>query len=187
MDQIAKILQPFLLTQAQSNQKGLKERVSEQIFTPLLQSNVTQNDSSDSDSEEENLALVDGGKLSKRSRKAIKALINQKYVFPNFNILLYAQNYILPLASASATGDDPQIKEENRDTVYQLYYQALDLEPEPTKPEMTFTQIQLMNRARKFVTMRMRKRMEIRMGKRSKKDKMQMRQLLSDQLMAQLR
>ena len=51
----------------------------EQIFDPLLESNVTQPDSDDDNddsSEEENLALVDGGKLSKRTRKAIDAIIN---------------------------------------------------------------------------------------------------------------
>ena len=58
------------------------------------------------------------------------------------------------------------IKEENREAIYNLYYQALELEPEPSKPQMTFTQIQLMNKARKFVTMRMKKRMEIQAGKK---------------------
>ena len=46
------------------------------IFDPLLESNVTQKDSDDSSSEEENLAHVDGGKMSKKSRKAVKALVN---------------------------------------------------------------------------------------------------------------
>ena len=77
-------------TLALSNQLELKERIREQIFTPLLESNVTIPDSDDSSSEEENLAHVDGGKLSKRSRKTVMALINKRYVFPNFNILLYA-------------------------------------------------------------------------------------------------
>ena len=114
------------------------------------------------------------------------ALINKKYVFPNFNILLYAQNYIFPVASASAEGENPEIKEHNRDLVYAVYYEALKLEPEPSKPEMTFGQIQLMNRARKFVTMRMKKRAEIRMGKKQLKEKARYRQLLSAQLLEQL-
>ena len=63
----------------------------------MLESNVTAPDSDESESsEEENLALVDGGKLSKRSRKAVKAIIDEKYIFPAFNILLYAENYIFP-------------------------------------------------------------------------------------------
>ena len=53
-------------------------------------------------SEEENLAQVDGGKLSRRTRKEVMALINEKYVFPNFNILIYAENHIFPVASASS-------------------------------------------------------------------------------------
>ena len=57
---------------------------------------MTQPDSDDSgeSSEEENLALVDGGKLSKRTRKAVDAVINEKYIFPSFNILIYAENYL---------------------------------------------------------------------------------------------
>ena len=115
------------------------------------------------------------------------ALINQRYVFPNFNILLYAQNYIFPVASASVEGDDAVLKEHNRDLLYKVYYEALELEPEPSKPEMTFGQILLMNKARKFVTMRMKKRMEIRMGKKQKKENNKLRQLLSTQLLQQLK
>ena len=55
---------------------------------------------SEQSSVEENLAQVDGGKLSRRTRKEVMALVNQKYVFPNFNILQYAENHIFPLASA---------------------------------------------------------------------------------------
>lgn len=54
----------------------LKERIVDRIFDPILESNVTRADSDESDSEEENLALVDGGKMSKKSRKAVKAVVN---------------------------------------------------------------------------------------------------------------
>ena len=99
---------------------------------------------SDESSEEENLALVDGGKLSKRSRKAVKAIIDQKYIFPAFNILIYAENYIFPAASQIAVKDGdayeaPGILEKNREMIYDLYYKALKLEPEPKRPELTFT------------------------------------------------
>lgn len=146
-------------------------------------------DSDDSSSEEEDLAKVDGGKMSKRSRKAVEAVINQKYVFPAFNILLYAENYIFPQASARSVSESPEdgIEESNRELVYNLYYKALKLEPEPKHPELTFSQRQLMNRARKFITMRMKKRMELRMTKKGKKDRVQARKLLSEQLMQQLR
>jgi hypothetical protein len=44
-----------------------------------------------------------------------------------------------------------------------------------------------MNRARKFVTMKMKKRAELRTTKRGKKDRLKARQLLSEQVMRQLR
>ena len=44
-----------------------------------------------------------------------------------------------------------------------------------------------MNRARKFITMKMRKRAELRATKKTKKDRMNARKLLSEQLMKQLR
>lgn len=125
--------------------------------------------------------------MSKRSRKAVEALANEKYIFPAFNILIYAENYIYPQASASAEGDSPTIVESNRELIYNLYYKALKLEPEPKHPELTFSQRQLMNRARKFVTMKMKKRMEMRANKKTMKDKRNMRKMLSDQIMNQLR
>jgi len=54
----------------------LTERVLERVFEPLLESNVTMPDSDDSESSEEDLTAVDGGKLSKRSRKAVAEVIN---------------------------------------------------------------------------------------------------------------
>ena len=63
----------------------------------------------------------------------------------------------------------PGILEKNREMIYDLYYKALKLEPEPKHPELTFSQRQLMNRARNFVTMRMKRRAELRMTKQGKK------------------
>ncbi len=88
---------------------------------------------SDLSSDEEDLSKVDGGKLSKRTRKELMKMINTKYVFPNFNILLYAENYIFPVASAEAKDSEDKtlrIIEDNRETIYELYYKALKLEPE---------------------------------------------------------
>lgn len=109
MDQMAALLDPFMVTVARSNSEVLKMRIIEKVFLPLLESNVTVPDSDDDtsesekeESEEEDLALVDGGKLSRRTRKAVLALINEKYVFKNFNILIYAENYIFPLASMAS-------------------------------------------------------------------------------------
>jgi len=125
---------------AKSDQAAFKERIVERVFEPLLESNVTSPDSDESEeSEEENLALVDGGKLSKRSRKAVKAIIDQKYIFPAFNILIYAENFIFPFASAVASKPDDAyeakgVNENNREMIYGLYYKALKLEPEPKRP-----------------------------------------------------
>jgi hypothetical protein len=98
-----------------------------------LESNVTLPNESDLSSDEEDLSKVDGGKLSKRTRKELMKMINTKYVFPNFNILLYAENYIFPVASAEAKDSEDKtlrIIEDNRETIYELYYKALKLEPE---------------------------------------------------------
>jgi hypothetical protein len=78
---LATLLEPFLHTLANSTSSVLRERINENIFTPLLESNVTLDSSESEDSEPEDLRQVDGGKLSKSSRKAVKALINQKFVF----------------------------------------------------------------------------------------------------------
>lgn len=64
----------------------------------MLESNVTV-DSDSEDSEPEDLTAVDGGQLSKKTRKEVKALINKKFVFQNMNILMYADNYIFKTAS----------------------------------------------------------------------------------------
>ena len=170
----------------------LRDRIVERIFEPLLESNVTLPDSDDSsgeESEEENLALVDGGKMSKRSRKEVEALINEKYIFPAFNILIYAENYIFAQASAPNLKDSPEngIEETNREILYKLYDMARKLEPEPKHPPLTFSQRQLMNRARKFITMRMKKRQELRVVKKGKKDKVKQRKLLSNSMLDQLR
>ena len=61
------------------------------------------------------------------------------------------------------------------------------MEPEPKHPELTFSQRQLMNRARKFITLKMKKRMELRTTKKTIKDKVKMRKLLSEKIMDQLR
>ena len=63
-----------------------------------------------------------------------------------------------------------------------MYYKALNLEPEPKHPELTFTQRQLMNKARKFVTLKMKKRMELRMTKKGKKDRIMAKKMLSEQI-----
>ena len=56
-------------------------------------------------------------------------------MFNGFNILIYAQNYILKMASST----DGVVTEDNRDTLYKLYDYALELEPKPDRDELTFS------------------------------------------------
>ena len=134
LNDLAQLLEPFLHAMANTRSIIMLERIKDSIFTPLLQSNVTEYSDSE-DSEDEDLTQVDGGKLSKRTRKELKSLVNQKYVFDYMNILMYAENYIFPVASLPA-GEG--IIEDNREKMYELYNFALQLEPE-TKPELTFS------------------------------------------------
>ena len=67
--------------------------------------------------------------MNPRTQKQVSELVNRKYVFSGFNILIYAQNYIFKFASSS---DTSQPKEANRDQVYKLYEYALQLEPSLT-------------------------------------------------------
>ena len=62
---------------------------------------------------------MDGGKLPPKTVKEINSMLNEKYIFSAFNILIYAQNFVLKLASSD------EIKEENRDQLYKLYDYAL--------------------------------------------------------------
>ena len=99
------------------------------------------------------------------------------------NILLYAENYIFPLASQEA---DQNLSEQYRDKIYNLYNLALQLEPE-RKPELSFAQRMLVNKARGFITMKMKKRMEVRAVKQNKKAVKKVRMMLSDKMMEQMR
>ena len=90
---------------------------------------------------------------------------------------MYAENWIFPAASK------PDISELNREELYDLYYMALKLEPEPRHKELTFSQRMMVNRARKFITLRQRKRMSIREQNSEKKKKKKLKAFLSDKIM----
>ena len=115
LDNLAAILQPFLASLALISNGELKERIIDQIFNPLLENNKTVTESDDEEElakREKHHRLVDGGKLPPRTVKEINEMLNQKYIFNGFNILIYAQNYVLKLASST---DKSKINEENRD------------------------------------------------------------------------
>jgi hypothetical protein len=97
-------------------------------------------------------------------------------VFANFNILIYAENYVFPAAA------DRDMKELNREELYDLYYAARDLEPQPKHAELNYSQRMLVNKARKFITFRQRKRMAIRDMKADGKEKKKMTQFLSEKI-----
>lgn len=71
----------------------LKERITEKIFHPLLENNKTESQ----EEEEEELKEaeykhrhIDGAKLPPARQAQIRKMLNTKYVFSGFNILLYA-------------------------------------------------------------------------------------------------
>ena len=66
--------------------------------------------------------------------------------------------------------------------MYELYEYALKLEPKPEKPEPTLAQMQMVNRARSFVTMKMRKRMNLREQKTQVKSINKLKKIIGSQL-----
>ena len=108
---------------------------------PILDNNVVEDSESEDDANDSALnpqqpdgTWLDGGKLHPRTQKEVNKLVSRKFYFPGFNILLFAENTIFKIASSRET------KEGNRDAIYDLYYHALKIQPEPTEPELTFSQ-----------------------------------------------
>ena len=114
-----------------------------------------------------------------RTVKEINEMLNQKYIFSGFNILIYAQNFVLKLAAST---DTAEVNEENRDQLYKLYDYALQLEPKPEREELTYSQLQLVNKARSFVTLKMKRRQNMRAQKQDTKNMLKMKKLMGDQL-----
>ena len=73
------------------------------------------------------------------------------------NILLYAENYIFKVASG--TIEEGNLREENREKVY---------------------------KARSYITMKMRKRLEMKRAKSQKKALYKIKSMLSDKMLAQI-
>jgi hypothetical protein len=126
LEAISDLFDPFLKALGQLSNGELKDRIIDKIFKPILESNKTEKESSD---DEEKLAknehyhrYVDGGKLPPKTQREIQKIIDTKYVFSGFNILIYARNYIFKLAS---NPDTSIVKEDNRDGLYKLYEYAL--------------------------------------------------------------
>lgn len=79
-----------------------------------------------------------------------------------------------------ASSSEDFLLESNRDELYKLYDFAIKLEPKPEREELTFSQQQLVNRARQFVTMKMKKRLNVREQKAEAKTLIRMRRMMSD-------
>jgi len=140
LENLADLLEPFLKALSAIQNKEVQERISDKIFKPLLENNKTVREDTEEDDEELRKREhyhrhVDGGKLHPRTQREIQALLDQKYIFSAFNILIYAQNYILKMASST----EEFILESNRENVYSLYDYAIELEPKPEREELTFS------------------------------------------------
>ena len=162
-ESLIQLLDPFLKVLATSNNFIIKERIMDHIFNPLMENNTTPTYTEWLETKPEQKPWIDGGKLSISTKKEVLEVINQKFSFPNFNILLFAQEKILEYASGDST------LEINRDTLYDLYNKALNLEPKPDKPELTFSQRMLLNRTQSFFTKKMEKRQRVQKQKKTKK------------------
>ena len=78
---LCEILEPFLYSAAHCRNKILVQRVIERIFLPLLEKNITKQEENSESEEEEVIDYskkwVDGGKMSKKTEKAVKKLVEQ--------------------------------------------------------------------------------------------------------------
>ena len=186
---LAQMLQPFLLTFATCRNNILLKRIEEKIFSPLMENNITPqgdgnsaSDDTDDSSSEINYdpkkgKWVDGGKLPPKTQKEIQKMIDQRFHFANFNILLYCQEHIFKQASSK-----DGTKEENRDILYKLYDKGMNLEPEG-EPELTFSQRMMLNKTQTFITKRMERRQRVHTQKRSKKLMNKLSKMLQQKLM----
>ena len=104
LDDLAQIIDPFLKALGKIHSGELKERILSQVFHPLLENNKTKEETSSDEEElekqEKYHRYVDGGKMPPKTVKEVERILNEKYIFSGFNILIYAQNYILTLASS---------------------------------------------------------------------------------------
>ena len=155
---LKELLDPILEIYAQNSNFLVKQRLMEKILEPILESNVTEEKL-----EFDRTTLWDGGKLKEETREQIMEMLNKKFKFANFNILLFAQESVLKHASGLET------LESNWDGLYSLYNKALNLEPEPEEKEPTFTERMMMNRVQSIVTKKMEKRERVHKRKREAK------------------
>lgn len=95
---LAGLLEPFLYAMGNCRNHILLDRIEEKVFEPMLVNNVTpeEENSDDTDDSEINYnpnlgkKWVDGGKLHPKTQKEVQKLIDQRFHFPSFNILLYS-------------------------------------------------------------------------------------------------
>jgi hypothetical protein len=98
---LAQLLSPFLKALGTCRNRILLTRIQEKIFWPILENNATP-ESGESEAEETDDSSteinydpkrgkkwVDGGKLPPKTQKEVQKIIDQRFHFPAFNILLY--------------------------------------------------------------------------------------------------
>ena len=88
LENLSSILEPFLHAMAHCKNRILLDRISEKIFIPILENNVTVKE--EDVVEEKPKKWIDGGKLPAKTTKEILKMLNEKCIFANFNILIYA-------------------------------------------------------------------------------------------------
>jgi hypothetical protein len=132
---LGSLLEPFLHTLAHSDNDVVKDYIIKKAMIPLLDNNINivDDDEIESDSEQKE----DIKDIQKLIINKTKEQVNNQieFNFPSFNILIFAQDYLFKYATEDG------IPEEDSAKIYQLYEKALQLEPTPDKPELTFSQM----------------------------------------------
>ena len=75
----------------------------------------------------------------------VQAVLESQYFFPKFKRKVFAKKFLAPLAASTST------REENRDLIYALLDQALEVTRESEKPKLTFKQQIMVSKAKPII------------------------------------
>nr|AAF25621.1 unknown protein [Sterkiella nova] len=187
LSNLSSMLDPFLKAIATCSNRILVNRILEKVFEPLLENNVTQPETSENeDSEDETYnydatkgKTYDGGKMNPKTQKEVQKLVDLRFTFPNFNILLYAQDQIFKYASAFIH------KRREQRVALCTIRQSFKTRARATREGADFySQRMLINRARAFITKKMERRMRVHQQKRTKKMIFKLGNLISNQILS---
>ena len=81
LELLAELLNPFLQALAAIENREVKDRIKENIFSPILENNKTVQEQADSDDEEfqkkmEYHRFIDGGKMNPKTVREVREMIN---------------------------------------------------------------------------------------------------------------